>query len=230
MNNYQKIIVGSIISSVLGVLMATTIITLILFSEDRKVIEPIPVEVKEAPVIEIIPIKPILEPQVIQETPKVTKSKPSLIVTHIVPVYVPQPAQEEKPEPVGTVDIIEEEKMEYTLEVISPIRGKGLDREYLARDEVKDEANYIELGLVLRANGEIVKDAVVEVVATDTDQNKTLNGTGNMTTIYVNGAKRVVHFYPFHYEFKTAGNHTITFTHEGQNEVVNLEVAEDNRK
>jgi len=117
-----------------------------------------------------------------------------------------------------------------SITIISPIRGKGLDRTYLSRNEIKDEANYIELGLVVRDDaGEPVNNVSVVITATDDSQNKTLASTGNVTPIYEDGVKIKTSYYPFRYEFKTIGVHTITFVAEGLTEKVELDVAEDER-
>ena len=115
------------------------------------------------------------------------------------------------------------------IQVINPIPGKGLgNREYTAQPEVIDESNYIELGLiVLDENGKETDKATVSVTATDSSQNKTLVGTGNITPRYEdNGSKRMVPYYPFHYEFKTVGTHTITFESDGMTKSVTVEVGE----
>lgn len=112
-----------------------------------------------------------------------------------------------------------------TIKIISPIPGKGLGREYKASSQVVDESNYIELGLVVRSDaGQSRNDLQVVITATDSSQNKTLNGTGNETKIYNNGVAEVVSYYPFHYEFKTAGQHTITFSADGLTDHVELTV------
>ena len=108
-------------------------------------------------------------------------------------------------------------------EIINPIDNKGLGREYVAAPEVKDESNYIELGLLLiNEAGEFEKSATVEVNTSDAAQDRTLAGTGNVTKIYTDGNKKQVPYYHFHYEFKTAGDHTITFKCAGEETVVNL--------
>jgi len=117
-----------------------------------------------------------------------------------------------------------------TLEIISPFPGKGLGRKYLARDEIKDEANYIELGLLCRDNGGVsVKDATVIVETTDKDQDKKLVKTGNMTKVYVEEVCQCIFYYPFHYEFKKPGKHTILFTCNELSISVDLEAEEDTR-
>lgn len=110
------------------------------------------------------------------------------------------------------------------IEIISPLRGKGLDREYIASDKLESEANYIELGLIVyNDDGNITRDDEVTVETTDSEQDKVINGTGNVTSIYENGTKKTIYYYPFHYEFRSTGNHTITFKTNGMTESVTLE-------
>lgn len=114
--------------------------------------------------------------------------------------------------------------MSITLEIFSPIPSKGLGREYKASPEVVDESNYIELGLIVRdENGNILKDRTVEVEATDSTQDKTINESGNYSPRINPPAGG--NFYPFHYEFRTSGNHLISFTCDGVTENVSLSVA-----
>lgn len=177
--------------------------------------EPKVVEIPLTP-----PDEPAQEPEQAQE-PSTPAPAPQPPVTVYVPIYIPAPtmpqptagtAQTEEPMPQPENLPTPPQPQKYTIEVISPINGKGLGREYLARDPMLDEFNYVELGLVVRDSaGKDVRDVKVEVTATDTEQNKTLESTGNQTTIYVNGAKKVVYYYPFHYEFKTPGDHSVEF-------------------
>ena len=127
-----------------------------------------------------------------------------------------------------------------SIQIISPIQGKGLGSridQTTGKDvgfrvsptypELQDETNYIELGLVCRDDdGKVDKDATVEVVATDGTQNKTMNGTGSITKVYKNDVPEQIYYYPFHYEFKTAGLHTITFTCNGLSESADIQVSE----
>ena len=178
--------------------------------------DPIPVEVTTQPAQEP---QPAPEPKIIY-VPQPTPAPPPVIVT----VPEPAPAQAEpepEPEPV-----IETTNMT-TLEIFSPIPKKGLGREYTAQPEIVDESNYIELGLILRnESGENIKDMEVVITGTDSQFNKTLNGAGNMGKVYKNGVPESIHYYPFHYEFKTVGDHTITFTADGQEESVTVTVTE----
>lgn len=99
------------------------------------------------------------------------------------------------------------------IDIISPFPGKGLGRTYKAAPQISDESNYIELGAVVYdAAGDPTNQPTVTIAATDSSQNKTLVQTGDVTPIYVNGEKRVVPVYAFHYEFHTAGAHVITLS------------------
>ena len=137
-----------------------------------------------------------------------------------IPTYTPPQESIQQSEPI-TKQIMN------TLTIINPYPSKGLGRTYKASPEIVDETNYIDIGLtVVNENGEYLKDVTVQVTATDATQNKTLDGTGNVTSIYPNGEKKTVHYYPFHYEFKTAGEHIITFTQGNLTETITLEVGE----
>jgi hypothetical protein len=119
-----------------------------------------------------------------------------------------------------------------SIEIISPIPGKGLgdrrfskDAPYTAQLVVVDESNYIDIGLIVRNDaGEPIKDAVVTITATDETQNKTLNGTGNIYPRYEGEIRIMTPFYPFYYEFRTVGDHTITFSVNGMTDSVTLTV------
>lgn len=125
-----------------------------------------------------------------------------------IPVYIPEPTTASTPLTETTPQSMK------SLEIISPINGKGLNREYTAQDPIVDESNYIELGLVVRGDdGKDVNTLEVVITATDASQNKTLTSTGNVKKIYdSNGVGTITHYYPYHYEFKTAEDHTITFS------------------
>ncbi len=167
------------------------------------------------------------EPEIVPEP--ISEPEPQIIV---IPIYMPEPTT---PEPAAepatpAVDSQQEKKSEVpvkktTLEIIGPIKGKGLGRKYIASDKVVDESNYIELGIIVRnAEDKILTDVTCVITATDATQNKTINSTGNVTPIYKNGIKKVVHYYPFSYEFKTPGKHVITFVCDGITKEITLEV------
>lgn len=118
-------------------------------------------------------------------------------------------------------------KMPTTIQIFNPYPDKGLGRTYRASDKATDESNYIEVGAIVRdENGNYMKDVVVEVTATDSIQNKTLKGTGDVRKVWKNGIPETVHYYHYYYEFKTSGQHTITFTADGVSESVELSVGE----
>lgn len=95
-----------------------------------------------------------------------------------------------------------------TLQIVSPLAGKGLGRQYVASPDIKDESNYIDIGLIVtNPDGSVNTTATVNVTATDSSQNKEIVGTGTFW-----GNPHNVYYYPFEYQFKTPGDHTITFT------------------
>ena len=105
------------------------------------------------------------------------------------------------------------------IEIVNPIPGKGLGREYKAAPEIVDESNYIELGAVLYNDaGEPVADQEVRVAVQGPKGNddamwaKRMVGTGNVMNTWKDGQRIQVPVYPYHYEFNVAGEHKITFT------------------
>lgn len=120
----------------------------------------------------------------------------------------------------------------YTLEIINPIPGKGLDRQYLARPEIKDEANYIELGLVVRNEQGNYLNNVTVLAESDRDQtqNQEMVGTGNVYNVFINNKKYKNPYYPFHYEFKSTGMHHITFSIGEQSVTVDINVPEEDNR
>lgn len=114
---------------------------------------------------------------------------------------------------------------QYTLEVVYPIPGKGLKNPFLSRDQIKDEENYVEMGLLVKdQNGNNIQLSTVNVTATDSTQNKTMNGTGTFW-----GNPHNLYIYPFHYEFHTPGDHIINFECEGITVSVTLHADPDTR-
>ena len=119
--------------------------------------------------------------------------------------------------------IIQQNNHMEKLQIISPMSNKGLGREYVASESVQNEYNYIEIGLVVYDSaGEPDRNTEVIVEVTDQTQNKTMSSTGTVGRIYENGVKKEVFYYPFTYEFKTAGEHTITFKANGMTESVTV--------
>jgi hypothetical protein len=114
------------------------------------------------------------------------------------------------------------------IEIFSPIPTKGLGRTFkVVPDAENQDANQLHLGAVVRdALGKPVRTAEVVITASDETQNKTLKGTGNVTKVVLpNGRQEKVYYYPFDYELRTAGKHTITFSADGLTESVEVEVA-----
>lgn len=110
------------------------------------------------------------------------------------------------------------------VEIVSPIPGKGLGRQYTASPIVTDESNYIELGaIVLNDNGEPMSNADVTITV-NSETPVVIHGTGDVYPRYVDGQKRVTPVYSFHYEFKTAGPYTFTFAANGMQQSVTVTV------
>ena len=116
--------------------------------------------------------------------------------------------------------------MTITIEIISPIISKRADKEHFANDMVKSEENYVELGCIVKSDGEVVRDRVVKASSNrDSSQSKVINGTGTLRKKFYRGERREsVYFYPFHYEFRTPGKHVLTFECEGVSASVDLVV------
>lgn len=200
---------------------------LLLFTSPTEPPQVTPITINEAPVA--IPTQSTMSPTTTQTIvipiptpipqvdPQITAPVPTIAPpqTIYIPIYVPQTAPAPHPQPEQPLPTAPQPTMT-TIEIISPIAGKGLGRTYTAQPEIIDESNYIEIGIVARTNDGLVhSDLVVTITATDESQNKILNGTGITTKIYKNGIPETVLYYPFHYEFKTVGDHTITFSVPG---------------
>lgn len=109
------------------------------------------------------------------------------------------------------------------LEIINPIPNKGLGREYVASDEIVDESNYIVLGLVVKVDGQEKSDQIVNVIVNGAKY-ETIDGTGNITNVYIDGIKKTVPYYPFRYEFTKSGKVEIKFECNGEMTWTQLDV------
>lgn len=165
--------------------------------------------------------------------------------TPVTPQYI-------APAPTGSIPLevpplfIQSIKKMTTLEIINPADGKGLGRNYVAynwdefnKPGIADnerpagftfptEENYIYIGVVCKdESGSPIRNAQVVIEATDATQNKTLDGTGATVKVMDSiGQESRVSFYPFNYQFKTAGDHTINFTCNGVTESVTVTVSD----
>lgn len=150
-------------------------------------------------------------------------------ISHTMP-EAPTQTSSSSVAPIPIIPIIEQPKSMKSITIFNPYSNKGTGREYSARSQVKDEQNYIVLGLIVRDDsGNEIKNVPVTITATDSIQNKTLNGTGDIRKIYIDGIPKTVPYYEFYYEFKTPGDHTITFTAEELTTQITVSVSEDNR-
>ena len=120
----------------------------------------------------------------------------------------------------------------------------GIDMGYRANNYpeggiMPNDSNSISIGLLVRNDEGVAVlkyDVTIEAIdppdpscwscrrfmkGTGTDQ----AGIGSVTKIYKeDGTQEIVSYYPFRYEFKTAGQHTIKFTANGMSESITLDV------
>lgn len=71
-------------------------------------------------------------------------------------------------------------------------------------------------------DGSVNQSAVMQITATDSRQNKTFNGTGNIVTFYKDAQKQQVYGYVFGYHFLAPGEHIITFSAQGLSKSVTI--------
>lgn len=132
-------------------------------------------------------------------------------------------------EPLIDPDLPAEEKIMKTIKVINYIPTQGLNREFSAYDWDKfdgenipdserpdgfvfpSDSNYVTIGILVEDGDVPIGNAVLTIESTDTTQNKVMNGTNQITTIYPDGKKKFIPIYSYQYKFKTPGTHTIVF-------------------
>ena len=119
------------------------------------------------------------------------------------------------------------------IDVISPTPGNGLNRKHTTSPELDNDGkgnpmNEMVIAAVLYGDDgrTAIKDAIMTITATDSVQNKTMNGTGEIHPVYVDGQKTIPPIYTYYYVFKTAGDHTITFSSNGISQSVTVKVSE----
>lgn len=115
------------------------------------------------------------------------------------------------------------------IEIKNPLPRKGLGRDLKYRSEPLDEASTLNIGAVLyNPDGSINNTAEMVITATDGSQDKTLQGTGDISTFGdINHPKE---YYAFMYDIKTPGVHKITFTALGVSEEVSINVTEEDTR
>lgn len=113
----------------------------------------------------------------------------------------------------------------------NPLPGKGFKegREYRFRSEPIDESNEIHLGAILiNPDGSVNNEAVMEVTASEESQNKSINGTGNVSSF--GDPNNPKYYYPYRYAFTEPGPHKITFRALGVEASITIDnVVEDTR-
>lgn len=102
------------------------------------------------------------------------------------------------------------------IEIISTNPKTPLDGNYFSYQSAlasSNPSNYIEIGAVLyNDEGENIRDAEMAITTSDPEQGKVKNGTSTFHQ------KKFV--YGIRYDFKTAGEHTITFSANGITESI----------
>jgi len=86
--------------------------------------------------------------------------------------------------------------------------------------------NFVDLMIIVRDDdGKSLRDTEVVITATDPRQNIVLKNTGNVRRIYdEKGNRELISYYPFLYEFRTAGQHIIMFSTNGMSESITFDV------
>lgn len=157
--------------------------------------------------------------QIAQQTQAIQQQSETLQqIQQQTAIQSPTPAPIPTPKPsMSKIEIIVPMSNKAYCTNISYSKCESQNKVFIASPQVIDESNYVYIGFVVYDdNGNQIKNAVATIVATDESQNKTLNGTGNVAPIYnENGAKIITPYYPFNYEFKTAGEHIITLSANG---------------
>lgn len=186
---------------------------------------------EEQPRIESAPSTPQMIPLGTPAQTGVTLP-PSTVIFVPIPQTEPTRTMEASPTP------IEQPK---AIEIIAARGSRDLNREFVAISPenlvhiqnnepgnwISDD-NFINTGIVFMdgqsedISTDRARSRVVTVTATDSTQNKVINGTGTMsTTLYrKQGPALSGYYYPFTYEFRTPGVHTITFTTEGLSKTI----------
>lgn len=126
------------------------------------------------------------------------------------------------------IEIVGPAAREYRAYDWNTFNGQNIpDSERPAGFVFPNESNYADLGAVLyNPDGSVNNTARMTITATDSTQNKTYGGlgekqyptyggTGTVQWYWIDGSKKQRYFYPYRYEFKTAGKHVITFEADG---------------
>lgn len=162
--------------------------------------------------------------------PEVAQNPPSVSEIQYVPVYI-TPVTITQQEPIlPQIAQSQPIKMQTAkIEIKNPLPRKGLGRDLKYRSEPLDEVSTINIGAVLyNPDGSVNNTAEMVITTTDVSQDKTLQGTGDISTFGdINHPKE---YYAFMYDIKTSGLHKITFTALGVSEEVSINVTEEDTR
>lgn len=170
--------------------------------------------------------------RILEGRPAITSTATTTTMTQAQPpATAPTKATPQAPSPTPASGVGTSEPVSLAhIDVISPYPGKGLGKAHSispAFDQSGNPKNEMDIGAVLYGDdGDATGHPSMTVTATDASQNTVIDGTGVITPIHVDGQKRVVPVYTFHYEFKAAGEHVITFSANGVSKSVTVQVSE----
>lgn len=177
-------------------------------------------------------VNPIVNPNPMQEntnqTPSVTAGAPSQPAPSVTaPSSIPAPTSAPVETPTQTapvslahIDIIYPTKLDGYIANNYKLNPDGTLAE--GSTEPIDSNSVVLKAVVYGDDGKPMDNTIVFITATDQAQNKTEKGTGDVMNIWVNGDRRQVPVYSFHYEFKTPGDHKVVFTANGMFQEVTL--------
>lgn len=155
--------------------------------------------------------QPAIIPEVV---PVVEYKQPTQTIT--VPVYIIKSSPATAIEPTSQAQVVEpiQPMQSATIEIKSPISGKGLGRELKWRVDSMDELNKVYIGAILRnPDGSFNITDKVQVTTSDDTQHELIDGTGTISNF--GNPNTPTPYYPFTYYIRTPGKHTVTFTAKG---------------
>ena len=167
--------------------------------------------------------------RILEGRPAITSTATTTTMTQAQPpATAPTKATPQAPSPtpasgVGTAEPVSLAR----IDIINPVATKGLNRPHSTSPELDqggkgNPMNEIYIGAVVYGeDGEMTKSATVTVVVKSptSEETSTREGTGAFV-------KPGVPFYPFTYVFKTAGDHTITFSSGDVSKSITVQVSE----
>lgn len=141
-----------------------------------------------------------------------------------IPVIIPTTP------PMATTPTPTQEASKARLDLLEPSSRDYVANDYKVNPDgtlqagsvAPNDKNSVDLAAVLYdASGSAIGTSEMRVTV-DSGSPTIFFGTGNVRSIYVDGQKIRVPVYNFHYEFKTAGDHMVTFSANGMEKSITL--------